>query len=503
MNSQRDISVDGITLFSSLTYDLETIPKGDRWERLQAYFKRASDNDASWALALLLKRVKRKITDVKTVLLWSREMANLPDWLIERSFAEVKDKTELAALILNETEGKHHLDLSTLMLKLESLHKADKNDLRQEVTSLWGQLSARNRVVLNKIITGTLPTYTAGNFSFDPPLTLRLAEGWDPGKISLSELLASVSTDHHGQPLAFGETKPWETNREVLDMSDNVICQRFWEGIRSQLVIVNDATYLWTEQRELVITRTAMMASIAGAISNNVILEGMIVGFDENGNLLSEDIIRRSLFRKTPDKTRLSFLALDLLKLEGKELKLTLAERTKILTEMVMDIESEHLLLANEIAVFEPPHINLLLREKSGQTRTWWYLKPKPFEMRAVLLYVESRIQKIQIQMELTLGVRSGSTYVPIAKAVAPEDEEIRATIRELVKYETTERFGPVRGVPPQLIFTLEFECVVVSKRRRAGISLKSPRIIGLLPNESLDLVSSLSEIKALLDENA
>ena len=54
------------------------------------------------------------------------------------------------------------------------------------------------------------------------------------------------------------------------------------------------------------------------------------------------------------------------------------------------------------------------------------------------------------------------------------------AEIQELdrwIRRHTTERFGPVRAVAPELVFELAFEGVQRSGRHRSGLAVRFPRI--------------------------
>jgi DNA ligase-1 len=73
--------------------------------------------------------------------------------------------------------------------------------------------------------------------------------------------------------------------------------------------------------------------------------------------------------------------------------------------------------------------------------------------------------------------VWDGDELVPVAKAYSGlTDEEIRQ-VDAFVRRNTTERFGPVRAVKPELVFELAFEGIQSSNRHKSGIALRFPRI--------------------------
>jgi DNA ligase-1 len=55
-------------------------------------------------------------------------------------------------------------------------------------------------------------------------------------------------------------------------------------------------------------------------------------------------------------------------------------------------------------------------------------------------------------------------------------DEEIHEVDR-FVRQHTIEKFGPLRAVEPRLVFELHFEAIAVSKRHKAGLAMRFPRM--------------------------
>src|SRR5205814_4581384 len=66
---------------------------------------------------------------------------------------------------------------------------------------------------------------------------------------------------------------------------------------------------------------------------------------------------------------------------------------------------------------------------------------------------------------------------VPVAKAYSGlTDAEIRE-VDSFIRRNTTERFGPVRVVRPQLVFELAFEGIQKSTRHKSGVAVRFPRM--------------------------
>jgi DNA ligase-1 len=88
---------------------------------------------------------------------------------------------------------------------------------------------------------------------------------------------------------------------------------------------------------------------------------------------------------------------------------------------------------------------------------------------------------------------------VPFAKAYSGlTDAEIREVDR-FVREHTTEKFGPVRVVEPELVCELAFEGIQVSTRHKCGIAVRFPRIARLRPDKRAADADTLDNVRALL----
>ncbi len=76
-----------------------------------------------------------------------------------------------------------------------------------------------------------------------------------------------------------------------------------------------------------------------------------------------------------------------------------------------------------------------------------------------------------------------------------PNFAEITAWVRK----NTLERFGPVRRVPPELVFELAFEGIQASPRHKSGIALRFPRMLRWRRDKPVDEIDTLDGLRALL----
>ena len=100
---------------------------------------------------------------------------------------------------------------------------------------------------------------------------------------------------------------------------------------------------------------------------------------------------------------------------------------------------------------------------------------------------------------DYTFAVWNDSQLVPIAKAYSGLTDKELVAIDTFIKKNTTEKFGPVRSVIPELVFELAFEGIGISSRHKSGIAVRFPRILRWRHDKKASDASSLAELKALI----
>jgi DNA ligase-1 len=78
-------------------------------------------------------------------------------------------------------------------------------------------------------------------------------------------------------------------------------------------------------------------------------------------------------------------------------------------------------------------------------------------------------------------------------------DKEFRE-VDAFVKRNAIEKFGPVRTVKPELVFEIAFEGISESRRHKAGIAVRFPRIHRWRTDKNMDEINSLDDLKSMLD---
>jgi DNA ligase-1 len=107
--------------------------------------------------------------------------------------------------------------------------------------------------------------------------------------------------------------------------------------------------------------------------------------------------------------------------------------------------------------------------------------------------------RRANLYTDFTFGVRDGDGFVPFAKAYSGLTDAEFTRITAWVRANTLERFGPVRRVPPELVFELAFEGIQESPRHKAGIALRFPRMVRWRQDKPVAEIDTLDTLRALL----
>jgi DNA ligase-1 len=78
---------------------------------------------------------------------------------------------------------------------------------------------------------------------------------------------------------------------------------------------------------------------------------------------------------------------------------------------------------------------------------------------------------------DYTFGVWKGDELVPVGKAYFGFTDAELKELDKWIRDNTTERFGPVRAVKPQLVLEVAFDAVQRSGRHKSGLALRFPRV--------------------------
>jgi DNA ligase-1 len=513
----------------------------EKVEILTGYFAATPPEDAAWALFFLTGRRLGRAISSMALRVWVAEESGLPLWLVEESYHAVGDLAETLALLLPDPTGATDLPLHEVVeARMAPLLTLDEAARRSLVVQTWRELSAAQRLVWHKLITGefrvgvgrTLVVRALAQVAGipQPAMAHRLMGRWEPSAADYLKLIdpAAAQVDHT-QPYPFYLAHQLESAPAELGPLDDWQVEWKWDGIRAQVIHRRGEVLVWTRGEELVTNVYPEIAAVGAALPEGTVLDGEILAWRE-GQPLPFQVLQQRIGRKKVDAKLLRaapvhLIAYDLLEQDGQDLRgLPLATRRSRLEALVaalpprLAISLSPLVAAGsweEVAALraESRAHNaegfMLKRRDSpygvGRVKgDWWKWKIDPFTVDAVMVYAQpGHGRRASLFTDYTFAVWHEGELVPVAKAYSGlTDAEIRQ-VDAFVRRNTVERFGPVRAVRPELVFELAFEGIQPSGRHKSGIALRFPRMARWRHDKRPEEADTLATLQALLPQSS
>ncbi|WP_324288610.1 ATP-dependent DNA ligase [Pedobacter sp. SL55] len=400
----------------------------------------------------------------------------------------------------------------------------------------WNSLATQERFIFNKLISGNfrigvsnklLVNAIAKQSEQDANKIMHSIMGkWQPNEITYEELTAGthVNTDN-SWPYPFCLAYAIDTQPENLGDVKDWQAEWKWDGIRGQIVKRNGELFIWSRGEELVTDQFPELHFLKDELPDGTVLDGEILAV-KNGNVLSFSTLQQRLNRKTINKSQLDnapigFYTYDILEYETKDIRTTvLAQRRKLLETVISKLKTKEIVVLSPVIKFNNwqelaavretarainsegvmlKHINSIFH--AGRKRgDWWKWKINPYTVDTVMIYAQKGSgRRANFYTDYTFAVRDGEKLITIAKAYSGlTDKEIKE-VSSFVNKNAIEKFGPVRTVKPELVFEIAFEGIAESKRHKAGLALRFPRIARWRKDKKAEEINTLDDLKALI----
>jgi len=531
-----------LSLFFQLVAELEQTSKTRaKQEALVAYFQQAPDSDILHTITLFTgRRPKRPMTTTQ-LRAWAAEWAEIPLWLFEETYHIVGDLAETIAKVIPHAPTSQRIAVSTLgelVATINSWRGLPEDEMKEGVLAIWRDCTPHERFVFNKILTGgmrigvsakSIVNALATYLSEDPAhIAHRLMGQWTADTTTFHDLLRAPSAlDDRSKPYPFCLANPLDASN--LDAWGEAEIAQYqieykWDGIRGQAIVREGSVFIWSRGEELITSSFPEIEDCLVTLPYSGVFDGEILAY-RDGAPLSFQILQTRIGRKRPSKALqqkapIRFLIYDLLEWEGEDLrKRPLFERREILDRHRDELEQAGLLLSESL---HPPSIDQL-RQLRDQSQTlgseglmlkrrdshyaagrkvghWYKWKVAPLAIDAVLIYaMRGHGRRSNRYTDYTFAVWDGDALVPFAKAYSGlTDEEINR-VDAFVKKNTTDRFGPVRSVVPELVFEIGFEGITASTRHKSGVAVRFPRILRWRTDKPVAEANTLQDLYQLL----
>tara|TARA_R110002072_G_scaffold49277_20_gene134019 strand:- start:3140 stop:4738 length:1599 start_codon:yes stop_codon:yes gene_type:complete len=530
-----------MTPFAALFERLQHAPSAaskQRW--LTAYFDAAPDPDRGWAVALLTGALtlKRFRPAELRALLAARVDPELFAW----SHAHVGDLVETVALLWPARPGANRPpDLSELV---NGLRTAEKADLSRLLAGWLDGLDSPGRWTLLKLACGAL------RLDLSARLVKRALAEWG------GRPLAQIEEVWHGLTPPYGALFAWLAERregpapvadpdtafrpmmracalqpaavQDLDLAAYQVEWK-WTGVRVQLLANGPRpSRLFSQDGD---DLSAAFPDLLADLDFTAVIDGQLLVAEPadlaGGALQIAPLaqLQQRLTRKRIDKKLLAaapayLRAFDLLFDGTKDLRpLSLAQRRARLERCLarqrparLDLSPlapvrNHAALAALRAEGATGCGGLVLKRKTSAyladapQGAWLVWRFPARTVKAVLLYVErGRGRSARPFARATFGAwratAAGRELVPLGAAACTLPDDQLARLESWVKANSIARFGPVRSVTPSLLLEVAFEAVDAAPRRKAGLTLRAPRLLSICWEADADQAVRLESLR-------
>ena len=510
-------------LLDRLTY---TPSRNAKLRLMQDYFRATPDPDRGWALTALTDGLPFSFPLRRTLAdMMARRMD--PD-LFRMSRDYVGDTAETIALVWGESASAPHPSplpasgereqtprLSDIVSELALI---GRNDLGPRLETWLDALDATGRWALLKLLTGAMrvgvsarlaKTAVADMAGFKVDDVEEVWHGLAPPYEPLFAWLEGrapkpdVSNAPVFRPLMLShalEDKDWA----ALDFNE-FSAEWKWDGIRVQIVAAGGEARLYSRTGDDI---GQSFPDFIGGMHFNAALDGELLVV-RNGevapfNDLQQRLNRKGVTRKQLEQFPAHVRLYDALIIEGEDLRaLPFMERRAHLEAWFAKMHPPRTDLSPLIEVNSKDELQRLWSETratsiegimlkrrasryiAGRPKGEWYKwKRAPLTLDCVLMYAQRGSGKrSSYYSDYTFGAwrtdpeNGKQELVPVGKAYFGFTDEELLQIDRWVRNHTTESFGPVRAVTPELVFEVAFDAVQKSTRHKSGVAMRFPRI--------------------------
>ena len=559
--------------FAALFTELDsTTSTNAKVAALQAYFKAAPAEDAAWAVYFLSGGKPRQVVKTATLRALACEAAGIDDWLFDECYHAVGDLAETIAYVLPLDFVASEVGLAVWMHeRLLPLRGLGEDDIARRIKSYWRQLDSRGRFLLVKLVGGgfrvgvsklLVQRALAAHSGIDAKRIAQRMMGYADAKTlpTASKYDALIAQSESGvqdlmdagQPYPFFLAHQLDTPVESLDAKlgpvGNWQVEWKYDGIRGQIVKRAGQAWVWSRGEELVTERFPEIVALAQGLPDGTVLDGEIMVWAADAPaafaLLQQRIGRKTLGKKILADAPVTFMAYDLLEVNGQDIRMQAQHERRLQLEQVIvntDLKLspvERLASWADFAALRTQSRargveGFMLKRMdaaygTGRTKAdglWWKWKIEPMTIDCVLIYAQAgHGRRASLYTDYTFAVwnrqpadaqesdavvkaiekrepaKEGALQlVAFAKAYSGLTDEEFKQIDSVIRKTTLEKFGPVRSVKPTLVFELGFEGINLSPRHKSGIAVRFPRMLRIRSDKPMHEANTLDDLKTLL----
>jgi DNA ligase-1 len=341
-------------------------------------------------------------------------------------------------------------------------------------------------------------------------------------RLAVANQLTSVSLQLF-RPISVMLASPAEAPADLVAAFPNgALVEDKFDGIRAQVHKRGSQVEIYSRTLDRVTEFPELVEPVRG-VTGDFILDGEIIGW-RDGRAIPFTELQQRLGRKQIDlftsaQVPVSFVAFDLLLLDGRALLDTpLAERRLLLERLLVKAEQPGLQFTRAELCRTPEEIEnrfrlaldsgnegLLAKAPEspyvpGRRGQFWMKLKRPLATLDVVVTVAEygHGKRRGLLSDYTFAVRDDSRLVNIGKAYSGLTD---VEIKELTQYfleHTTEDRGYQRDVEPTVVLEVAFNNIQRSDRHDSGFALRFPRIVRLRPDKPAAEIDTLARVREI-----
>jgi DNA ligase-1 len=523
--------------FARLCVDLgETPSTGARVARLAGYLASCDAETAALATSILLGARPRRAVKAGELRTWAAERAGIPEWLFAASRDATGDTAEAIALLVPEPAAP--VDPPPLadfwrrhVLELAGLPPPDR---RRRVEEAWDLLDSGGCFVYHKLLGGgfrigvsrglVLRAVAAARGITLAAATDRLHGAWRPTAEAWERLADADNAAAGTQPFPFRLAADLDDPGSLGPIGDWQVEWKF-DGLRGQLVRRGGEVALWSRGEERLDAAFPELVALGRELPDGTVLDGEISMWDGERLLPFAEVQRRigrvRVERGLFDTVAARFIAYDLLERDGEDFRPRTTEARRVALETLhAEFPHESLRMSELLRPRDWPEAAALRASSRGRGVEGLMLKRRDAAYgagRAGGAWLKWKVDPFTADLAV-VAVRPGSgrraglltdwflaargddgSLVTVASAYSGLDDAELRELDRILRDSTRTRQGPVRIVEPSVVLEIGFDGLAESRRHKAGLALRFPRVLRWRRDKAPDAVDSLASLRKLL----
>ena len=480
---------------------------------IEEYLRSTPDPDRGWALASLAGNLD--LPSMTPSRIRGLVAEHVDPVLFELSYDYVGDLAETVALIWPGCGNTP----PSITDAVDALSDRRPTDASSQFVKLCNQMGPSERLALIKLATGGKRVGVSGRLARtalarlgadQPGRTLsRIEELWfgvAPPYTELFRWLEGGPAPQVDLSLAFRPVmlaNPLEEDRLGKLAPAQYLAEWKWDGVRIQASSFRGQRRLYTRTGDDigqsfpdVLETMTWEGTVDGELL--VVRDGEVAPFADLQKRLGRKRVGKKTLADAPAHLRLYDLLHDGvadvraedLETRREKLAMLLAENTPDRTDMSREVSFScwEELAAIRAKARAAGQEGLMLKQRAAPYSggrpigPWFKWKRDPLSADCVMIYAQrGHGKRSSFYSDFTFAAwrdgKQGPELVPVGKAYSGFTDAELAKLDRWVRSNTTDRFGPVRAVHPEVVLEIAFDAVQRSRRHKSGIAMRFPRI--------------------------